>query len=102
MYFRDTSSHCRRKINIILQKKSFFDTWSVQLLISHTIVSESNINKNPLMIKSMISPTWDPNTSLSFLTFIVKMSTEMKIEEAMYSLNKTYQDHNLKIGVKKN
>ena len=101
MYFRDTSSHCRRKINIIIQK-NVFDTWSVQLLISHTIVSESNINKNPLMIKSMISPTWDPNTSLSFLTSIVRMSTQMKMEEAMYSLNKTYQDHNLKIGVKKN
>ena len=54
------------------------------------------------MIKSMISPTWDPNTSLSFLTSIVRMSTEMKMEEAMYSLNKTYQDHNLKMGVKKN
>ena len=57
------------------------------------------------MIKSMISPTWDPNTSLSFLTSIVRMSTEIKIEEAMYSLNNTYQpiqDDNLKMGVKKN
>ena len=61
-----------------------------------------NINKNPLMIKSMIFPTWDPNTSLSFLTSIVMMSTEMKMKEAMYSMNKTYQDHNVKIGVKKN
>ena len=60
-----------------------------------------NINKNPLMIKSMISPTWDPNISLSFLTIIVRMSTEMKMEEAMYSLNLTYQDHNLKVEVKK-
>ena len=47
-------------------------------------------------------PTWDPNTSLSFLTSIVGMSTEMKIEEAMYLPNKTYQDHKLKIVVKKN
>ena len=57
------------------------------------------------MIKSMISPTWDPNTSLSFLTSIMRMSTEIKIEEAMYSLNNTYQpiqDDNLKMGVKKN
>ena len=54
------------------------------------------------MIKSMIFPTSDPNPSLSFLTSIVRMSTEMKIKEAMYSMNKTYQDHNLKIGVKKN
>ena len=61
-----------------------------------------NINKNPLMIKSMISPTWDPNSPLSFLTSIVRMSTEIKMEEAMYSLNKTYQDDNLKMGVKKN
>ena len=61
-----------------------------------------NINKNPLMIKSMIFPSWDPNTSLSFLTSIVRMSTEIKMEEAMYSLNKTYQDDNLKMGVKKN
>ena len=30
------------------------------------------------------------------------MPTEMKMKEAMYSMNKTYQDHNLKIGVKKN
>ena len=29
------------------------------------------------------------------------MSTEMKMGEAMYLLNKTYQDHNLKIGVLK-
>ena len=61
-----------------------------------------NINKNPLMIKSMISPTWNPNSSLSFLTSIVRMSTEIKMEEAMYSLNKTYQDDNFKMGVKKN
>ena len=61
-----------------------------------------NINKNPLMIKCNDFPTWDPNTSLSFLTSIVGMSTEMKMEEAMYIPNKTYQDHNLKIGVKKN
>ena len=54
------------------------------------------------MIKSMIFSTWDPNTSLSFLTSMVKMSTEMKMEKAMYSLNKTYQDHNLKTGIKKN
>ena len=60
------------------------------------------MNKNPLMIKSMIFPTWDPNASLSFLTSIVRMSTEMKMEKAKYSLNKTYQDHDLKIGVKKN
>ena len=50
----------------------------------------------------MISPTWDPNTSLIFLTSIVGMSTEMKMEEVMHLPNKTYQDHNLKIGVKKN
>ena len=50
----------------------------------------------------MIFPTWDPNTSLSFLTSIVRMPTEMKMKEAMYSMNKTDQDHNLKIGVKKN
>ena len=61
-----------------------------------------NINKNPLMMKSMISPTWDRNSSLSFLTSIVRMSTEIKMEEAMYSLNKKYQDDNLKMGVKKN
>ena len=61
-----------------------------------------NINKNPLMIKSMIFPTWDRNISLSFLTSIVRMSTEIKKEEAMYSLNKKYQDDNLKMGVKKN
>ena len=54
------------------------------------------------MIQSMISPTWDPNTSLSFLTSIVRMSAEMKMEEAMYLPNKKYQDHDLKIGVKKN
>ena len=30
------------------------------------------------------------------------MSTEMKMKVAMYSLNKTYQDDNLKMGVKKN
>ena len=54
------------------------------------------------MIKSMIFFTWDPDTSLSFLTSIVRMITEMKKKEAMYSMNKTYQDHNLKIGVKKN
>ena len=30
------------------------------------------------------------------------MSTEIKMEEAMYSQNKTYQDDNLKMGVKKN
>ena len=30
------------------------------------------------------------------------MSTEMKMEEAMYLPNKTYHDHNLKIGLKKN
>ena len=59
-------------------------------------------NKNPLMIKSMIFPTWDPNTSLSFLTSNVRVSTQMKMKEAMYSMNKTYQVHNLKIGVKKN
>ena len=28
------------------------------------------------------------------------MSTDMKMEEAMYLANKTYQDHNLKIWVK--
>ena len=60
-----------------------------------------NINKNPLMIKSMIFPTWDPNISPSFLTSIVRVSTQMMMKEAMYSMNKTYQDHNLKIGVKK-
>ena len=53
------------------------------------------------MIQSMIFPTWDPNTSLSFLISIVRMSMHMK-EEAMYSMNKTYHDHTLKIGVKKN
>ena len=61
-----------------------------------------NINKNPLMIKSMISPLGNPIHHLSFLTSIVGMSTEMKMEEAMYLPNKTYQDHNLKIGAKKN
>ena len=30
------------------------------------------------------------------------MSTDMKMEEAMYLQNKTYQDNNLNIGVKKN
>ena len=30
------------------------------------------------------------------------MSMEIKMEEAMYLPTKTYQDHNLKIGVKKN
>ena len=30
------------------------------------------------------------------------MSTDMKMKEVMYLPNKTYQDHNLKIGVKKN
>ena len=55
------------------------------------------------MIKSIISPTCDPNTSMSFLTSVVRMSTEIKMEEAMYSLNNnTYQDDNLKMGVKKN
>ena len=54
------------------------------------------------MIKSMIFRTWDNITSLSFLTSIVRMSTQMKMKEAMYSMNKTYQHHNLKIGVKKN
>ena len=54
------------------------------------------------MIKSMIFPTWDPNISLSFLTSIVRVSTQMKMKEAMYSMNKTYQDQDLKIGVKKN
>ena len=54
------------------------------------------------MIKSIISPTCDPNTLLSFLTSVVRMSTEIKMEEAMYSLNNTYQDDNLKMGVKKN
>ena len=49
----------------------------------------------------MILPTWDPNTSLSFLTSIVGMSTEMKMAKAMYLRNRTYQDHNLKIGVKR-
>ena len=29
------------------------------------------------------------------------MSTEMIMEEAMYLPNKTYRDHNLKIGVKR-
>ena len=53
------------------------------------------------MIKSIIFPTWDPNTSLSFLTSFVRVSTQMKMKEAMYSMNKTYQDHNLKIGFKK-
>ena len=53
------------------------------------------------MIKSMIFPTWDPDTSLSFLTSIMRVSTQMKMKEAMYSMNKTYQDHNLKIGVKR-
>ena len=47
-------------------------------------------------------PTWDPNTSLSFLFSIVGMSTEIKMEEAMSLPNNTYQDHNLKLGVKKN
>ena len=61
-----------------------------------------NINKNPLVIKSMISPPWDRNSQLSFLTLMVRMSTEIKMEEAMYSLNKTYQDDNLKMGVNKN
>ena len=60
------------------------------------------MNKNPLMINSMIFPTLDPNTSLSFLTSIVRVSMQMKMKEAMYSMNKTYQDNNLKIGVKKN
>ena len=43
-----------------------------------------------------------PNTSLSFLTSIVMMSMQVKMEEAMYTLNKTYQDRNLKIVVEKN
>ena len=30
------------------------------------------------------------------------MSAEMKMEEAMYLPNEKYQDHDLKIGVKKN
>ena len=54
------------------------------------------------MIKINDFPTWDPNTSLSFLTSIVMMSTQMKMEEALYSMNRMYQDHNLKIWVKKN
>ena len=29
------------------------------------------------------------------------MSTEIKMEEVMYSLNKTYQDDNLKMGLKR-
>ena len=53
------------------------------------------------MIKSMIFYMY-PNTSLSFLTSIVMMPTQMKMEVAMYSMNKTYQYHNLKIRVKKN
>ena len=53
------------------------------------------------MIKSMISPLGSPINHLSFLTSIVRMSAEMKMEEVMYSPNKTYTDHNLKIGVKK-
>ena len=71
-------------------------------LLAIILFQSLNINKNPFMIKSMISPTWDPNSSLSFLTSIRRMSTEIKMEEAMYSLNKTYQDDNLKMGVKKN
>ena len=81
------------KLDIKRREPVFFFCLSVNLLF---------IDKNPLMIKSMIFPTWDPNTSLSFLTSIVRMSTQMKMKEAMYSMNKTYQDHNLKIGVKKN
>ena len=29
------------------------------------------------------------------------MSTETKMEEAKYSLNKTYQDHNVRLGFKR-
>ena len=52
------------------------------------------------MIKSMIFHTWDPNTSLSFLTSIMRMSTEMKMNKAMYSMNKTYQDLGLRLGLR--
>ena len=41
-------------------------------------------------------------SSLNFLTSVVRMSTGMKMEKAIYSINKIYQDHDLKIGVKKN
>ena len=71
-------------------------------LLARPLFLSLDINKNPLMIKSMISPLGEPNTALSFLTSIVRMSTEMKMEEGTYSLNKAYQDHNLKSGVKKN
>ena len=76
------------------------NVWKV--FVNTVLFLSLNIDKNPLMIKSIISPTCDPNTSLSFLTSVVRMSTEIKMEEAMYSLNNTYQDDNLKMGVKKN
>ena len=46
-------------------------------------------------------PTWGYHTQLSFLTSIVKISTQMQMEEEMF-LVKTKQDHNLKIRVQKN
>ena len=35
------------------------------------------------------------------LISIVMMSMQMKMEDAKYSMNKTYQGHDLKIGVQK-
>ena len=50
-------------------------------------------------MKSIIFPSGIPNTQLSFLASIVKMSKQMQMEEDKFMVNEKFQDHDLKIGV---
>ena len=67
MYFRDTSSHCRWKIDIIYQKIIFLVYGPYSCLLARPLFLSLNINKNPLMIKSMISPLGTPMHHWVFL-----------------------------------
>ena len=67
-----------------------FCVYFVYMIPLETDVLRKHRFQKPPSDKINDFPTWDPNTSLSFLTSIVRVSTQMKMKEAMYSMNKTY------------
>ena len=69
----------------------------VQLLISQTIVLSLNINKNPLLIKSIISPF-----GASIYTTELSHLHREGVKTNAHGGRDVLEDHNLKIEVQKN
>ena len=88
------------KLGIVTYIYLFILAWS------HAIITPGRANLEFWRIKqnkkqeNIISPLGAPNTQLSFLASIMEISKQMQTEKEKFSMNKKFQDHYLKIGVK--